>query len=390
MAMSDAVPDGWRCETSNDPASLIDCLFAAELGEDNSGPGRSINFGAFASSERLRWIFPCDARVRGFLSAWQPTGRSRALIWRAAVRASTAGLGGLMPGITRHAVDSAAVARLAHRFGHETAECLPAIYIGTIGYRRKAVIGWMDRRGACVAVGKFPLGRRAIQALANEAKALAGPAAKLGITMPALLHWDAAAGLLLQSSVAGRNCAAPFDARHCALLVKLVSPQPRPAAAVYAGLVASAHPQIATSAKILLAGYENENICPAQMHGDFTQANLKQIAARELALVDWEYYSPLGAPLADAVYFQLFRSYFINRLSGPALLREMVRFIDSEHIARLCEAAGIELAARRRFACLGLLAVAQSRVQDGLDENDAARVIILDVVDRMAKELPAG
>ena len=390
MTMSDAAPDSRRCETSNDPASLIDCLFAAQLGEEKSKPGPAVDFGAFASSERLRWLFPCDARVREFLCAWQPAGRLRALIWRTAVRASTAGLAGLMPGITRHAVDGAAVARLAHRFGHETAECLPAIYIGTIGYRRKAVVGWMDRRGACVAVGKFPLGRRAAEALANEAKALTGPAAKLGIAMPALRHWDEAAGLLLQSSVAGRNCPAPFDARHASLLVKLVSPEARLAAAVYAELLESNDARIAASAKILLAGYENENVCPAQMHGDFTQANLKQIGGRELAVVDWEYYSPVGAPLADAIYFQLFRSYFINHLSGPALLRELLRFIDSGHIARLCEVAGIGLAARRRFASLGLLAVAQSRVRDGEDENDAARVTILDVVDRMAKELSAG
>ncbi len=95
-----------------------------------------------------------------------------------------------MPGLTKHAVDGAAMARRGRRFGPETADCLPVIYVGTRGYRRKAVIGWIDRRGDCAVVGNFPLGRLAVEALSNEARALSGPAAELGIVMPALRKFD--------------------------------------------------------------------------------------------------------------------------------------------------------------------------------------------------------
>ena len=227
--MSDGGKIGWQIETTNDPAALINSLFPACRSGDNAAPDRPVELCALASSKRLRWLFPRDARARGFMNSWQPNGHLRALIWRGVVGASTTVCGGWLPGLTKHVIGSAALDRLAQQFGPETADCLPVIYVGTTGRRRKAVIGWMDRRGDCVAVGKYPLGRLAVEALSNEARALSGPAVKLGIVMPALRSFDETSGILLESSVPGRNCLEPFDARHRDLLLKFVDPEPRAA-----------------------------------------------------------------------------------------------------------------------------------------------------------------
>jgi len=271
-----------------------------------SGPSQSIKLRALASSVRLRWIYPCDTKVRRFMNDWQPKGRFRSWIWRVGVCASTMAYAGLIPGVAEYAIDRAAVAGLRRRFGPETADCLPVFFIGAIGYRRKMVVAWMDRQGNCAAVGKLPLGRLAAQALGDEAMAISGPASKLGIAMPALIRWDETTGFQLQSALPGRMCYEPFGERHTALLVKMVSPAPLAVETVYSGLLNSKDRRVAEQAKFLLAEHTGESVRPAIVHGDFTQSNLKNIAGNELAILDWEYYSPRGAALADAAYFQLF------------------------------------------------------------------------------------
>ncbi|MDP6473389.1 MAG: phosphotransferase [Alphaproteobacteria bacterium] len=385
--MSDGGEAGWQIETSNDPAVLIDSLFPPPQSDAaRRAPERPAELRALASSRRLRWIFPADARARGFMSAWQPNGTFRAWIWRRVVRASTGAVGGLLPGLTRHAIDGAAMAGLGRRFGAEAADCLPVIYVGTAGYRRKAVIGWVDKRGDCAAVGKFPLGRQAGDALRNEARALSGPAAGLGIAMPALHNFDDESGILLESSVAGRNCLDPFDARHRDLLLKFIDPEPRAAATIYADLFTAEHRRLAGLAEKLLAGHGETALRPALMHGDFITPNFKCIDGRQLALVDWEYYSPRGAPLADAIFFQYFDAYFMQELRGARLLEFVFRFVDGAHFGDLCEAVSLGAPERRRFACLGLLAVAQSRLRHDPDNSDDTAPPILDFIDAAVNE----
>lgn len=384
--MSDDGKIGWQIETTNDPAALIDSLFPACQSSDNATPDHPVELCAVASSKRLRWLFPRDARARGFMNSWQPNGHLRALIWRGVVGASTTVCGGWLPGLTKHVIDGAALDRLARQFGPETADCLPVIYVGTTGRRRKAVIGWMDRRGDCVAVGKYPLGRMAAEALSNEARALSGPAVKLGIVMPALRSFDETSGILLESSVPGRNCLEPFDARHRDLLLKFVDPEPRAAADIYAGLVTSTYPRLVNLAQNLLSGFAENHVRPALVHGDFIQPNLKRIKGRELALVDWEYYSPCGAPLADALFFHFFDGYFMQEISGAALLDFVLRGVDGGACDQLSEAALIDASERRRFAGLGLLAMAQSRLSDNPDAPTATVSVILDLVEGMVKE----
>ena len=124
--------------------------------------------------------------------------------------------------------------------------------------------------------------------------------------MPALIRWDETTGFQLQSALPGRMCYEPFGERHTALLVKMVSPAPLAVETVYSGLLNSKDRRVAEQAKFLLAEHTGESVRPAIVHGDFTQSNLKNIAGNELAILDWEYYSPRGAALADAAYFQLF------------------------------------------------------------------------------------
>ena len=86
------------------------------------------------------------------------------------------------------------------------------------------------------------------------------------------------------------------------------------------------------------------------------------------------------------MFFQLFDGYFMQEISGVTLLNYILRFVDGAHFNHLCEAVLIGIPERRRFACLGLLAVAQSRLSLDPDKSDDTMSPILDLVDAMVRE----
>ncbi len=257
-----------------------------------------------------RWLIPNEAsRFAPVLASWFPYRLSSRIQWLAIRTAHRAGVLQALPQVrtirleTANAVDWRA---LGWKGGDEPAF---AIYIGTPGATRKAVIHLVDRAShTCAAILKVPLAAQAKSAIVREAETLSALAREQYDRAPSLLSLDRDRGLAMQQFISGRPGSRRMRPEYHDLLRSLMSKEWTTSLAeevmkwkTLAGLTPESDTDLLPRA---FAALQDDDPLPAcWIHGDFAPWNLRQRPHLPPALIDWEEAVPGGLPLQDAYHF---------------------------------------------------------------------------------------
>jgi len=302
----------------------------AQCGE--SGAASEIaRYVAIPGNEPVRWLLPANGEaIESVLGSWTPYRTRSRMAWAVVRAASRMGELGELPGAAMietecaHGVDWRA---LGWRWDGTP---IAAIYVGTPGPRRKAVVHLVEgTTGRCRAVVKVPLNDGARNASLHEAAVLAELEEERRESVPRLLYVDRARGVVTQTFVDGRPGSRKWDAEHSRALRSLLLSGETTSLRAHAerwqlegiGL------RLPESVEIAMEEIAADKPVPAcWQHGDFAPWNIRRMADGRLALLDWEEARRGGLPLCDAFHFLHVQDFLFGR--RPQL-----------HTGDVCEAA---------------------------------------------------
>ena len=318
--------------TSHQPGTVLQGILGenATLEPFNAVP-QSQQFIALGSSNRLRWLLPAHPDARYFMESWAPQGFLRGLAWRGVCKVHHHQLSRLLPGCSAIGVSGVDIHEWTHQLFGGDQQGLPAIYVGTEGPRRKAVVGLVNKFG-CEQVAKLAIGEEAATAIRTETNGLQTAQHLLGERIPRLIGYDSTKHRSVQSFIHQPLCFSPWGQAHTEVLNLLQTEETASLRSQMSELHDAAKPEEHQLIERFLSR------CPSpvlerplklnRVHGDFIPWNLKvgSDPTSPLSVIDWEYYRPRGLPLSDFAFFTYFTLDFLspkNIPSNPRFLKSI-------------------------------------------------------------------
>ena len=280
------------------------------------------DFYVLYANGRARWLLPAGQRnLDSVLAGWSPYRWDSRLKWRVVRAASRIGCLSLLPGIATSSVDGLDSVDWESVGWNSDISPVTAVYLGTPGPARKAVIHLVDSSsGVCQVIVKIPINDGARAAILREAEALSILATERCTFAPRLLSVDRHRGISAQTVLPGAAGSRRLLPEYLQLLRALrISGETTSIAEQSANLqeqlLCSVHSD-RTRATITTALSElcDANPLPAfWVHGDFAPWNIKQRPDTPPALLDWEDARRGGLPLQDAFHFLHIQDYLFGK-----------------------------------------------------------------------------
>ena len=269
-----------------------------------------------------RWLLPAGRRkLDSVLAGWSPYRLDSRLKWRAVRTANRIGCLSFLPGITTSTVAGFDRIDWTSVGWHSDTPPVPAVYLGTPGPSRKAVIQLLDpASGVCQIVVKVPINDGAHAAILREADVLVSLAAKRCTFAPRLLSVDRDRGISAQTVVAGAACSRRLLPEYLQLLRCLRLPSEMTSIGEHAAALqerllwsAASDRDLATIPSALSELCDARPLPAFWIHGDFAPWNIKHRSGGPLALLDWEDARRGGLPLQDAFHFLHIQDYLFGK-----------------------------------------------------------------------------
>jgi hypothetical protein len=290
-------------------AVTLDSIFMGAAGEQARADRTELRVKIISQDGVPRWVLPEDTRSAvPVLKSWRPYKLKSRFQWSAIVACCRLNTLAALPGVRRQIVrcDLSYWRRRLPGFCDSWAV---VAYIGNVFPTRKALLFFVDGRGAVQAVAKIPIYPAAKTAIVNEAKILI----KLRdlLPLPQILFADEEEGIAAQSWVEGANISRRFGAEHLEMLTRFASGDARvrlsdcreELEARIAGLDFIDSP-LMKRALALLDVRDELRTCVE--HGDFVPWNFRRLRDGRLTLLDWEWAVERGFPWQDICrYFYL-------------------------------------------------------------------------------------
>jgi hypothetical protein len=280
------------------------------------------NFLVLSGNGGRCWLLPARQRNLDFaLADWSPYRLGSRLKWRVVRAASRIGCLSLLPGMTTSTVSGVdSVDWKSVGWNRETPP-VPAVYLGTPGPSRKAVVHLLDSAsGVCQIIVKVPVDKAAHAAILREADVLVTLAAERCISAPRLLSVDRDRGISAQTVLPGAVGSRRLLPEYLQLLRALRLPDETTSIGKHAATLqeqllwsAGSDRDLATITAAL------SNLCDAHplpafwVHGDFAPWNIKHRSDGPPALLDWEDAQRGGLPLHDAFHFLHIQDYLFGK-----------------------------------------------------------------------------
>ncbi|MGB7555511.1 MAG: phosphotransferase [Candidatus Korobacteraceae bacterium] len=197
---------------------------------------------------------------------------------------------------------------------------VPAVYLGTPGPARKAVIHLLDSAsGVCHVILKVPINDGARAAILREADVLISLDSEGYTFCPGLLSVDRDRGISAQTFLSGAAGTRRLRPKYLRLLRALRLPGETTSIAEHAASLQEQLLWSATSDRDLVTiNAALSHLCDAHplaafwTHGDFAPWNIKH-SPEGLALLDWEDARRGGLPLQDAFHFLHIQDYLFRQ-----------------------------------------------------------------------------
>lgn len=150
------------------------------------------NFLVLSGNGRPRWLLPARQRNLGsVLADWSPYRLDSRLKWRVVRAANRIGCLSLLPGMTTSTAGGTDSIDWKSVGWNSEIPPVTAVYLGTPGPSRKAVIHLLDSSsGVCQVIVKVPINEAARAAILREAEVLSSLAAERCTFAPRLLSVD--------------------------------------------------------------------------------------------------------------------------------------------------------------------------------------------------------
>ena len=252
---------------------------------------------------------------------WSPYRWDSQLKWHAVRTASRIGCLSLLPGITTATVVGFDRIDWTSAGWNRNTAPVAAVYLGTPGPSRKAVIHLLDpASGICQTIVKVGMNEAAHAAILHEVDALSSLAAEGHSFAPRLLSVDCDRGISAQTVVPGAAGSRRLLPEYLQLLRSLRLPGEKASMAAHGATLQERLVCSATSACDLatitaaLAELCDADPLPAfWVHGDFAPWNIKHPSDGPAALLDWEEARRGGLPLQDAFHFLHIQDYLFGK-----------------------------------------------------------------------------
>ncbi len=334
-------------------AELVQLVFAPLL-RGASRETATQEFLAVPGQETPRWLLPVrNRKLDSVLGNWSPYRLASSMKWAAIRTAHRAGCLAVLPGVA--SVKLARVEDIDWRsIGWSGSEPpVPAIYVGTPGVSRKAVIHLVNASsGVCEAVVKVPLTEGAHAAILHEADVLEILADEGYKSAPQLIYVDRDRGVTTQAFIAGKAGGRGFGGAYQNALRSLMLADER---TTIVGHAMDWREQLDRAfgckrdlslVSAAMSELDDTELVPAcWVHGDFAPWNMRRLHDGSLALLDWEDAQRSGLPLQDAFHFFHMQDYLFGE-------RPRAHAGDVERLAR---AIGIPAEQRRKLEIADLV-----------------------------------
>jgi Phosphotransferase enzyme family len=298
-----------------------------------------------------RWILPAQRRkLDSVLADWSPYRLDSRLKWRVVRTASRIGCLSLLPGMTISTV--AGFDSIDWKSVGWTG-CTPplaAVYLGTPGPSRKAVIHLLDSSsGDCQVVVKVPISDGAHAAILREADVLSSLAEERCSFAPRLLSVDRERGISAQTVVPGVAGSRRLLPEYLRLLRSLRLPGETTSVVEHAATLqeqvpwsAASERELATMTAALTQLCDAHLLAAFWVHGDFAPWNIKHRSDGPPALLDWEEARRNGLPLQDAFHFLHIQDYLFGK--RPTSHAESLNHFADELGLRAAQCRQLEIA----------------------------------------------
>ena len=303
------------------PPDLAQQVFAPLL---QAVPGGDTvqNFLVLSGNGGPRWLLPTRQRnLDSVLADWSPYRLDSRLKWRVVRAASRIGCLSLLPGMTTSTVGG--IDSIDWRSVGWNSEIPPvtAVYLGTPGPSRKAVIHLLDScSGVCQVIVKVPISEAAPDAILQEADVLSSLAAERCTFAPRLLSVDRDHGISAQTVLPGAAGSRRLLPEYLQLLRSLGLPGETTSIVEHAATLqdqllwsAGSDRDLATITAALSQLCDAHLLPAFWVHGDFAPWNIKHRSDGPPALLDWEDARRGGLPLQDAFHFLHIQDYLFGK-----------------------------------------------------------------------------
>ena len=285
---------------------LIDQIFAnLPRGEEAARPLTLLG----VPGSNPRWLVPEHGRALGAtLANWSPYRHSSRAWWQLIRKANQCAVLGALPGVHRYRAHGCVDWRA---LGWREAEPPQiAVYVGTAGPTRKAILHLVDRRsGRCEAIVKVAIGAGAKNAILREAETLIALAEEGFDASPRLLSVDRERGVSVQQYVVGRCASRKLKPEYLEMLRSLLLPGKQTSLTAHVNAWEAAIERVDDRSRRdllqrALEKMEEDRALPAcWVHGDFAPWNIRERQGLLPMLIDWEDAERGGLPLHDAYHF---------------------------------------------------------------------------------------
>ncbi len=303
------------------PPDLVQQVFAPLLQSVPRGDTAQ-DFYVLYANGRARWLLPAHQRnLDSVLAGWSPYRWDSRLKWRAVRAASRIECLSLLPGIATSAVGGLDSVDWKSVGWNSDVPPVTAVYLGTPGASRKAVIHLVDSSsGICQIILKVPINDGARAAILREAEVLSILAMERCTFAPRLLSVDPQRDISAQTVLPGAAGSRRLLPEYLQLLRALRLPGATTSIVEHA---ANLHEQLLCSVRsdrtletttTALSELQDANPLPTfWVHGDFAPWNIKQQPGSPPTLLDWEDARRGGLPLQDVFHFLHIQDYLFGK-----------------------------------------------------------------------------
>ena len=286
-----------------------------------SGAG-SQTFFVLSRNGEPRWLLPAgQRRVDSVLAGWSPYRFGSLLKWHAVRAANRFGCLSLLPGMATSTVVAFDHIDWASVGWNGATPPVPAVYLGTPGPARKAVIHLLDSSsGVCHVVVKVPINEGARAAILREANVLVSLASECRTFLPRLLYLDRGRGISTQTFLTGGSGSRGLLPEYLLLLRALSLLGETTSIVEHAAMLqeqllwsATSDHDLATISTALSILCDAAQLPAFWVHGDFAPWNIKHPSDGLPCLLDWEDAQRGGLPLQDAFHFLHVQDYLFGQ-----------------------------------------------------------------------------
>ncbi len=268
----------------------------APLPRSSPSGDTSQDFFVLSRNGQPRWLLPARQRkLDSVLASWSPYRLDSRLKWHAVCAANRIGCLSLLPGVTVSTICGLDQIDWTSLGWNIDAAPVPAVYLGTPGPARKAVIHLLDSAsGVCHVILKVPINDGARAAILREGDVLISLDSEGCTLSQRLLSVDRDRGISAQTFLSGAAGTRRLRPKYLRLLRALRLPGETTSIAEHAASLQEQLLWSATSDRDLVTiNAALSHLCDAHplaafwTHGDFAPWNIKH-SPEGPALLDWE------------------------------------------------------------------------------------------------------